>query len=68
MTIRLLIATLVLGGALALSGCGGDGSATSAVKLELTPEQAAAIKKQDEVIANDEGGPQKVTRPGTRAR
>jgi len=66
---RKLISMIVLMGPLTLAGCGGgDPNATAVTKLDLTPEQAAAIKKQDEAIGSDEGGPQKVTKPGKPAR
>jgi hypothetical protein len=60
---------VLMGSALLVgSGCGADKGATSAEKLALTPQQAAAIKRQDEAIQNEEGGPAKVTRPGSRPR
>ncbi|MFO0959437.1 MAG: hypothetical protein U0800_18715 [Isosphaeraceae bacterium] len=50
-----------------LPGCGGgaDGS-TSATPLQLSPEQAAAIKQQDSQVDQEEGGPAKQTKPAKK--
>lgn len=60
---RLLTVALLLA-VCAGSGCeGGSGATTAPGPVQLTPEQAEAIKKQDEQIQNEEGGPDKVTQP-----
>jgi len=65
---RTRIGLILLLATTALCGCGSDTPAVPAEALKLTPEQAAAIKKQDEAVRDEEGGPEKVTKPGRRAR
>lgn len=49
--------------ALALPGCGpGAVDPATLAPLQLTAEQAAAIQTQDDTVANEEGGQQKITR------
>jgi hypothetical protein len=61
---RTPVKAALLLGTVAWVGCnGGNQQQDAPKKLDLTAEQIEEIKQQDDFIQNEEGGPQKITKP-----